>query len=62
MAAEAPDILSAEFSQDPFPVLEVMRDDYPVMYHEITNSYVISRYEDVGIAFRDPRFNYEHYV
>ena len=29
-----PDILSPEFSENPFPVLELMRDEYPVYFHE----------------------------
>ncbi len=52
-----PDILSPEFSDNPFPVLELMRNEYPVYFHEAMNSYTISRYEDVERAFKDPAFN-----
>ena len=56
-----PDILSPEFSEDPFPVLELMRDEHPVHFHEAMNSYMISRYEDVERAFKDPAFNSNNY-
>ena len=56
-----PDILSPEFSEDPFPVLTLMRDEHPVYYHEAMNSYMISRYEDVERAFKDPAFNSNNY-
>ena len=56
-----PDILSPEFSEDPFPVLTLMRDEYPVYFNEAMNSYMISRYEDVERAFKDPAFNSNNY-
>jgi len=56
-----PDILSPEFSEDPFPVLELMRDEHPIYFHEAMNSYMISRYEDVERAFKDPAFNSNNY-
>ncbi|MFI6693740.1 hypothetical protein ACIBLA_18670 [Streptomyces sp. NPDC050433] len=30
-----------------------MRESAPLIWHEATNSYIISRYEDVGRAFKD---------
>ncbi len=56
-----PDILSPEFSENPFPVLELMRDEFPVYFHEAMNSYMISRYEDVERAFKDPAFTSNNY-
>ena len=56
-----PDILSPEFSEGPFPVLTLLRDEHPVYYHEAMNSYMISRYEDVEKAFKDPAFNSNNY-
>lgn len=32
----------------------MLRDDFPLLHHEATQSYVISRYEDVERAFKDP--------
>ena len=62
MAVEAPDILSPAFNEDPYPILEALREDYPLHFHEQMNSYLITRYEDVSGAFKDPVFttlNYE---
>lgn len=56
-----PDILSSEFAEDPFPVLELMRNEHPIYFHEAMNSYMISRYEDVERAFKDPAFNSNNY-
>ena len=56
-----PDILSPEFSEDPFPVLALLRDEHPVYCHEAMNSYMISRDEDVEKALEDPAFNSNSY-
>ena len=56
-----PDILSQEFSDDPFPVLADMRENHPLLFHEATNSYILSRYEDVEKAFKDPGFTSDNY-
>ena len=53
---EAPDILSNEFSADPYSAYQIMRDDFPLIWHEAMQSYIISRYEDVSRAFRDQVF------
>nr|WP_107116364.1 cytochrome P450 [Streptomyces sp. NRRL F-4489] len=58
---EAPDILSPEFAADPYPVYRVLRDDFPLLYHEATRSYLVSRYEDVERAFKDPVFSTDNY-
>ncbi|MFE7130440.1 cytochrome P450 [Streptomyces sp. NPDC057638] len=52
-AQSVPDILSPEFAADPYPAYRVMRDHAPLIWHEATNSYLISRYEDVERAFKD---------
>jgi len=57
----APDILSPEFEADPYPLYEVMREDFPLFWHEATQSYVLSRYEDVERAFKDPVFTTNNY-
>ena len=59
--SEAPDILSRAFSADPYSAYQVMRDDYPLIWHEAMQSYVISRYEDVSRAFRDQVFTTANY-
>ncbi|CAL9338527.1 Pulcherriminic acid synthase [Streptomyces sp. enrichment culture] len=52
-AQQVPDILSAEFAADPYPAYRVMRDSAPLVWHEATQSYIISRYEDVERVFKD---------
>ncbi|MEV7086292.1 cytochrome P450 [Streptomyces sp. NPDC093085] len=52
-AQQIPDILSPEFAENPYPVYRAMRESAPLLWHEATKSYVISRYEDVERAFKD---------
>lgn len=61
-AADIPDILSEEFSANPYPAYRAMRAETPLLWHEPTQSYVISRYEDVSHAFRDPVFTTQNYT
>ena len=58
---EAPDILSGEFSADPYSAYQIMRDDFPLIWHEGMQSYIISRYEDVSRAFREQVFTTANY-
>jgi cytochrome P450 len=58
---EAPDILSPQFAADPYSSYRILREDFPLLWHEATNSYVISRYEDVERAFRDEVFTTRNY-
>lgn len=57
---QAPNILSAEFEKSPYPLYENIRENYPLFFHEATNSYIVSRYEDVERAFKDPAFSSRH--
>ncbi|MFI0980691.1 cytochrome P450 [Streptomyces sp. NPDC021093] len=50
---EVPDILSPEFAADPYPAYRVMRESAPLIRHEATQSWIISRYEDVERVFKD---------
>ncbi|MFI2422994.1 cytochrome P450 [Streptomyces sp. NPDC018955] len=52
-AQQVPDILSPEFAADPYPAYRVMRETAPLIWHEATKSYVVSRYEDVERVFKD---------
>lgn len=58
---QAPDILSAEYIADPYPSHKVLRDHHPAVYHEATQSWLISRYADVAGAFRSPAFSSRNY-
>ncbi len=58
---ELPDILSPEFAADPYAAYHVLREHAPLLHHEATRSWIISRYEDVERAFRDPVFTSANY-
>nr|BFE37266.1 cytochrome P450 [Actinomadura rugatobispora] len=58
---EMPDIVSAEFAADPYAAYRIFRENAPVYWHEGTQSYVVSRYEDVSRAFRDQIFTTANY-
>lgn len=63
MSVPAPDILSPEFEKDPYRAYRLMRQDTPLMWHEATGSYIVSRYEDVERVFKDKEgeFTTENY-
>ncbi|MFH9616214.1 cytochrome P450 [Streptomyces pratensis] len=52
-APSVPDILSPEFAADPYAAYRAMRETAPLFWHEATQSYVVSRYEDVERVFKD---------
>lgn len=57
-----PDILSPEFAADPYPAYGVLREHYPLFHDKGTDSYLLSRYEDVQRAFREPVFTTDNYA
>ncbi|MFD0414991.1 cytochrome P450 [Streptomyces sp. NPDC127108] len=62
-AQPIPDILSPEFAADPYPVYRALREQAPLLWHEPTKSYLVSRYEDVARVFKDKeaQFTTENY-
>ncbi|MFI6025676.1 cytochrome P450 [Amycolatopsis magusensis] len=60
-AREAPDILSAEFAANPYAAYRVMLEERPLIWHEAMESYIVSRYEDVERAFKEPVFTTGNY-
>lgn len=62
-ASPLPDILSPAFAADPYGAYRIMREHAPLIRHERTNSYLVSRYEDVERVFRDKaqEFTTENY-
>jgi len=58
---QPPDILSEEFARDPYAAYRVLRDEFPLVWHPGMQTYVVSRYEDVRKAFKDPVFGSENY-
>ncbi|MFB4308189.1 cytochrome P450 [Actinomadura sp. GTD37] len=55
------DIMSPECQADPAPVWAALRETAPLSFHEGLDAYVISRYEDVERAFKDPVFTSDNY-
>ncbi|QNS02474.1 cytochrome P450 [Streptomyces xanthii] len=51
--AQIPDILSPEFAQNPYPAYRAMRESAPLIWHEPTQSWIVSRYADVERVFKD---------
>lgn len=62
-AQQVPDILSPEFAANPYQAYRVMREHFPLIWHEATQSYIVSRYEDVERVFKDKagEFTTENY-
>ncbi|XXX73803.1 cytochrome P450 [Sorangium sp. So ce134] len=58
-AAPRYDLLSPEFFADPHPTLQRMRAEDPVYWDPVLNVYCLTRYEDVQLITRDPRFSAE---
>ncbi len=60
--AAPPDIFSSEFAADPYPHYRRMRDTYPLYFHAPTQSWILSRYEDVRLALTNPAFTTRSYA
>ncbi|MFF0744599.1 cytochrome P450 [Streptomyces sp. NPDC004111] len=60
---QVPDILSPEFAADPYTAYRLMRAHAPLVHHEPTRSWIVSRYEDVERVFKDKasEFTTENY-
>ncbi|MFG2526833.1 cytochrome P450 [Streptomyces sp. NPDC048516] len=58
---QPPDILSPDFAADPYPAYRILREHYPLFHDKGTGSYLLSRYEDVARAFREPVFTSDNY-
>ncbi|MEU5001767.1 cytochrome P450 [Streptomyces sp. NPDC021622] len=52
-AQQLPDILSPEFAENPYPAYRAMRESAPLLWHEATQSWIVSRYADVERVFKD---------
>jgi pulcherriminic acid synthase len=62
MRPQPPDIFSAEFARDPYRFYAVMRKEHPLFFHEGTQSFILSRHEDVSRALKDPVFSTRNYA
>ncbi|MGA0840840.1 MAG: cytochrome P450 [Pseudomonadales bacterium] len=52
-APEAAVFRSRAYADDPYPVLKMLRDHYPVFQNPITGHWMVTRYDDVIAIFRD---------
>ncbi|WP_354699678.1 Pulcherriminic acid synthase [Paraconexibacter sp. AEG42_29] len=60
-APRPPDPLTPEHLVDPWPNYEILRDHHPIVWHEPTQSWLISRYEHIRPLLRDQtRWSTEH--
>src|SRR5262245_6405147 len=58
-AAEAsPELLSHEIYLDPHPHIHRLRAQAPVHWSRSLQSWLLTRYDDVAAALRDPRFGH----
>ncbi len=57
MTLVTPDILSPEFAEEPYRLYPTFRDEFPVLVHEPTGAFIISRYEDVSRVLGEPEFS-----
>ena len=56
------DIMTPEYEVDPNPILDNIRENHPIYFHEGLNSWVLSRHEDILEALRTPSFTTENYA
>lgn len=57
-----PDIMSAEYEKNPYPILTDIRENHPIYFQEGLDSWVISRHEDIKFSLRSPSFTTENYA
>ncbi|WP_160710832.1 cytochrome P450 [Chitinophaga solisilvae] len=55
------DYNSIKFQKDPFRYYRIMQERYPLYFHESTQMYILTRYDDVELALKDPLFSTEDY-
>lgn len=51
------DLRNPELIQDPYPYYKVLREQKPISWDETNNWWILSRYDDVLFAQRDPRLS-----
>ena len=62
VVAAPPDIFASDFAADPYPHYRRMRDTYPLYFHAPTQSWILSRYDDVRLALTTPSFTTRSYA
>jgi cytochrome P450 len=59
---ETPDILSPEHDRDPEPIYRYLREEAPAVFHAGSNSWLISRHDDILKLVRGKAVNSDNYV
>ncbi len=55
--ATAIDFSDPAIQADPYPVYRQLREETPVVWNETTNSWLVSRYDDIVAILNDPRIS-----
>ena len=61
MAAPSINLFSPEFDANPFPFYQEIRENHPLFYYAEADAYVLSRFNDVALAFKNPAFTVKNY-
>lgn len=62
MTMPGPDIFSADFVLDPYPIYKLMRDEFPLYQHVPTQAFIVSRFDDVRAVLTNPDFTTQSYA
>ena len=58
----APDIMSSEYETNPWPILNEIRENHPITFHDGLGSWLLSRFDDVEKVLTSPTFTTENYA
>ncbi|WP_083982212.1 cytochrome P450 [Actinomadura hibisca] len=61
-ARTPPSLVWARFERDPYPLYDRLRREFPLMRDEPLDMWVVSRYDDVRAALRDPALSSDSYA
>lgn len=61
IGTQTPDIMSAEYMADPYPLCQRLVASYPLLWNEPLQAYVVSRFADVSRVLKDPVFTTKPY-
>ncbi|HEX5103559.1 MAG TPA: cytochrome P450 [Pirellulaceae bacterium] len=50
-------LFGAEMRDDPYPIYRELRESDPVHWDDSLHAWILTRYDDVGLALNDPRFS-----
>ena len=54
-------LFSPEFDANPYPLYQEIRENHPLFYYAEADAYVLSRFNDVSLAFKNPAFTVKNY-